>query len=55
MIKIVPNINKAIRITYLILGLALVVTPFLVKLPVGTSVMLPVLGLGTIASGASGF
>lgn len=55
MIKIVPNINKAIRITYLILGVALVLTPFLVKLPIATSVLFPVLGLASIATSATGF
>ena len=55
MIKIVPNINKALRITYLILGLALVLTPFLVKLPIGTSVLFPVLGVASIATSATGF
>jgi len=55
MIKIVPNINKATRLAYLLLGLAFVLAPFLVKLPVATSVILPLLGVASSATGASGF
>lgn len=55
MIKIVPNINKAIRVAYLILGLALVAAPFLVKLPIATAVLFPVLGVASIATSATGF
>ena len=55
MIKIVPNINKALRVTYLILGLALVLTPFVVKLPIATTVLFPLLGLASIATSATGF
>jgi hypothetical protein len=55
MIKIRPNIGIAIRITYLILGLAFVLTPFVVKLPLATTILLPVAGVATMASGAFGF
>ena len=50
-----PNINKAMRLTYLILGLGLVVTPFVVTLPIATAILLPVCGVASLASGATGF
>ena len=55
MIKVVPNINNALRFMYLILGLGLILTPFLVKLPMLTMVGLPVLGMASIATSATGF
>ena len=54
-VKITPNINNTMRVIYLILGLAMAISPLLWRLPGWKVVLLPVLGLATIASGATGF
>jgi len=50
-----PNINQAMRIAYMLLGIGLLITPFVVTLPIATAILLPVCGLASIASGSTGF
>jgi hypothetical protein len=52
--KITPNLSKKARMFYVLVGLALAVGPFMAGLEGWLRVAVPILGLVSIAGGASG-
>ena len=52
--KITPNLSNKARLLYVLVGLALAVGPFMTGLDGWLRVAVPILGLGSIAGGASG-
>jgi hypothetical protein len=53
--KITPNLNNTWRVTYLVIGLALAVSPLVLSLSKVESIMLPILGAVSLLTGATGF
>ncbi len=51
--KITPNLSNKARMFYVLVGLALAVGPFMAGLDGWLRVAVPILGLGSIAGGAS--
>ena len=52
--KITPNLGNKTRVLYVLIGLALTVGPFMIGLDGWLRVAVPILGLASIAGGASG-
>ncbi len=52
--KITPNLSNKVRVLYVLIGLALAVGPFMAGLDGWLRVAVPILGVASIAGGASG-
>lgn len=53
--KITPNLNNTWRAIYIVIGLALAASPSVLNLSKVASIMLPILGVASIFSGATGW
>ena len=53
--KFAVNVSKPVRLLYIVAGLALVAVPFAFDLEGWVRVVMPILGVGTVAEGASGW
>jgi hypothetical protein len=53
--KLLPNLSRTWRVIYAIVGLALILAPFVFTLPGWERIVLPILGLMSIFTGATGW
>ena len=53
--KFQPNLSNALRVVYVVIGAALIAGPFLITVGTWERVILPILGLMAVASGATGW
>lgn len=53
--KITPNLNNTWRAIYIVIGLVLAASPLVLSLSKVTAIMLPILGVASILSGATGW
>ncbi len=53
--KIAVNLNNTRRVFYVIAGVAIAAVPFVFDMEGWVRVVMPILGVGTVAEGASGW
>ena len=53
--KIAVNLNNTSRVLYVIAGVAIAAVPFVFDMEGWVRVVMPILGVGTVGAGASGW